>query len=527
MNWLFDLVNVFSLPIIQYLEDKDKLTSLEDINWNTTHGQQIDTRGLFGLEDFASFVTTLAMQKPSTNTIDKILPHHVFQLQCIVDATTIWRGWSFDEQSGHRIKGPAATFVPTWHVKTFLGRGGANQRPGFLPVTCELREHALEHPKPVYTLFQDCPLWDLGADFESLMGLSRMAEGAEHPSKVASRFSHANSNGLWDYSPYLCDVGLVEGLRLAYSASMATRNQIIEPITFVHLHNMLKERGYLDQMTSIRVHRVAGFFRAFFKDSIFPKGEIPKFKFARCFQGLLDTSKIPSIDGYDVGDLSNLSMFRTKSQLVLYQEASWDPSRIPEKLLDPWSAIGIVRLDQARRFNPATGEVQFEETELVRTALNKGMSDEWLGVSVTFDEGMEIAEECRVLFKPKMLANPKGQEDNSTDWGYLEIFLEDLEAAKIDISNDVVGCRALSGFNYTEIAWTLMNMFQKIEDELDEQGGLDWRCSGCSHDSQASAAHNRLHLARSVMDSDQDNKERLSVFAKHFEYAFSDLTDYM
>ncbi|KAK1623819.1 hypothetical protein BDP81DRAFT_331472 [Colletotrichum phormii] len=329
MNWLFDLVNIFSLPIIQYLEDNDKLTSLEDINWNTTHGQQIDTRGLFGLEDFASFVTTLAMQKPSTNIIDKILPHHVFQLQCIVDATTIWRGWSFDEQSGHRVKGPAASFVPTWHVKTFLGRGCANQRPGFLPVTCELQEHALEHPKPEYTLFQDCPLWDLGADFESLLGLSRIAEGAEHRSKVASRFSHANSNGLWDYSPYLCGVGLVEGLRLVYSASMATWNQIVEPITFVHLHNMLKERGYLDQMTSIRVNRVAGFFRAFFRDSIFPKGEIPKFKFARCFQDVFDASKVPSIDGYDVGDLSNLSMFRTKSQLVLYQEANWDPSRIP------------------------------------------------------------------------------------------------------------------------------------------------------------------------------------------------------
>ncbi|KAK1658343.1 hypothetical protein BDP55DRAFT_773422 [Colletotrichum godetiae] len=127
----------------------------------------------------------------------------------------------------------------------------------------------------------------------------------------------------------------------------------------------------------------------------------------------------------------------------------------------------------------------------------------------------------------RLVQRGRRSQDNSTDCGNLEVFHEDLDAAKVDIANGIVGCRALSGFNYTEIAWTLMNMFQKIEDELDEQGGPDWRCSGCSYDSQAAAAHNRLHIARSVMESHQDNKERLYVFVKHFEHAFSDLTDYM
>ncbi|EXF85977.1 hypothetical protein CFIO01_05912 [Colletotrichum fioriniae PJ7] len=533
MNWLFDLVNVFSLPIIKSLRDSDKLTSLEDIDWNTSHGQQSDIRGLFGLEDFACFVTTLAMQKPSTDITSKILPHHVFQLQCIVDATTIWRGWTFDEHGSHQVKSPAASFVPTVQVNFFIGRDGANQDTGYCPVLSTLCEDTFAEPKPEYALFRNCKsLWELGDDFIHLLGVSRMAEGAKDRHEVASRFSHVNSNGLWDYSPYLCGVGLVEGLQLAYSTSMAAWNRIHEPFTFVHLHNMLKERGYLERSTY--VNRIAGFFRAFFKDSIFDKGEIPKSKFAKGYQDVfnrtMQNKSKNKTDGYDGGDLDSLERFHAKSQLVLYQEADWDPSRIPDRVLDPRSALGIVRLNQARRFNPATGKFQFEETELVRTALKKGMGDDWLGVSTTLEEAMKTANRCRFLFPPKALAIEEEEEDDSTDWNNLRIFLEDLEAAKIDFCNDIIGCRPFSGINYTEIAWTLMRMFKDIEDELDERVGPNWRCSGCLYDTEEDkAGHNRLHLARSVMNSAQDdlNEERLSIFAKHFDEHFSILTEYM
>ncbi|KAG7053093.1 hypothetical protein JMJ77_0000185 [Colletotrichum scovillei] len=510
INWLFDLVNVFSLPVIQSLKGSHKFTSLENINWSTTHGQQSDNRGLFGLEDFACFVTTLAMQKPSTDITGKILPHHVFQLQCIVDATAIWRGWSFDEHGSHQVKSPAASFVPTVQVNFFIGRDGANQDTGYCPVFSTLCEDVFAEHKPEYANFGNCrSLWELGDDFIHLLGVSRMAEGAKDRHEIASRFSPVNSNGLWDYSPYLCGVGLVEGLQLAYSTSMAAWNRVHEPFTFVHLHNMLKERG-----------------------SIFDDGKIPKDKFAKGLQDVfnrtLENKSKNKTDGYDGGDLDSLARFRGKSQLVLYQEADWDPSRIPDKVLDPRSAIGIVRLNQARRLSLETGEVHFEETELVRTAMKKGMGDDWLGVSTTLEEAMKTANRCHFLFPPKALVVAEEQEDDGTEWNNLRIFLEDLEAAKIDICNDIVGCRPFSGLNYTEIAWTLMRMFKDIEDELDEQGGPDWRCSRCSHDSEEDKAiHNRLHLARSVMDSAQGNEERLPVFAKHFDEYFSILPEYM
>ncbi|KAK7458481.1 hypothetical protein Landi51_01304 [Colletotrichum acutatum] len=384
--------------------------------------------------------------------------------------------------------------------------------------------------KPSLLFFRS--LWELGDDFIHLLGVSRMAEGAKDRHEVASRFLHVNSNGLWDYSPYLCGVGLVEGLQHAYRTSMAAWNRVHEPFTFVHLHNMLKERGYLEQSTY--VNRLAGFFRAFFKDSIFDEGKIPKANFAKGFQDVfnrtMENKSKTKTDGYDGGDSDSLERFRAKSQLVLYQEADWDPSRIPDKVLDPRSALGIVRLNQARRLNLATGEVQFEATELVRTGLRKGMGDDWLGVSTTLEEAMKTANRCRFLFTPKALALAEEQENDSTDWNNLRISLEDLEAAKTDFCNDMIGCSPFSEINYTEIDWTLMRMFQDIEDELDEQGGPDWRCSGCLYDSEEDkAVHNRLHPARSVMDSARDNlnEERLAVFARHFDEHFSILTDYM
>lgn len=66
---------------------KGEMHVYEDVDWSKT-GPWHHHRRLFGLNEFAGIITTLAMQKPGTDIRDKILPHHVFQLQCIVDSRT-------------------------------------------------------------------------------------------------------------------------------------------------------------------------------------------------------------------------------------------------------------------------------------------------------------------------------------------------------------------------------------------------------------------------------------------------------
>jgi hypothetical protein len=62
-----------------------------------------------------------------------------------------------------------------------------------------------------------------------------------------SRFSNVSSNGLWEYSPFLCGVGLMEGLELANFLGIWIWDQLPEVIYMVHLHNILVQRGYIKQ----------------------------------------------------------------------------------------------------------------------------------------------------------------------------------------------------------------------------------------------------------------------------------------
>jgi hypothetical protein len=85
INRLYDLVNLFSSVVVQRntnLKPGDKHI-LEDVDWSV-HGPWAQHRRLFGLNEFAGTITALAMQKPGTDIRNRILPHHVFELQCIV-----------------------------------------------------------------------------------------------------------------------------------------------------------------------------------------------------------------------------------------------------------------------------------------------------------------------------------------------------------------------------------------------------------------------------------------------------------
>ncbi|KAI8930952.1 hypothetical protein NX059_011967 [Plenodomus lindquistii] len=93
----------------------------EEVDWSTT-GPWNQHRRLFGLNEFAGFVTTLAMQRPGTDIRKRILPHHVFQLQCVVDSLTASRGWTLSFLRGHILTAPARKFFPRRDVDLFLDR---------------------------------------------------------------------------------------------------------------------------------------------------------------------------------------------------------------------------------------------------------------------------------------------------------------------------------------------------------------------------------------------------------------------
>ncbi|MBE3042789.1 hypothetical protein IMZ48_09500, partial [Candidatus Bathyarchaeota archaeon] len=93
IKWLCDLVTVFTSIVVERNTTDGAGHILEDVDWSPTGPWNIYQR-VFGLDEFAGFVTSLALQKPG-KTADvgkRIFPRHVFQLQTIVDAFTVSRG---------------------------------------------------------------------------------------------------------------------------------------------------------------------------------------------------------------------------------------------------------------------------------------------------------------------------------------------------------------------------------------------------------------------------------------------------
>lgn len=91
INWLYEMVNTVSM----------------------SHPQH---RKVLGLQEFSAFVT-LAMQNPGTHFRHKILPHHVFQLQLIMDSLTISRGWAQSFLGGDTPASPADSIDPQHVIK--------------------------------------------------------------------------------------------------------------------------------------------------------------------------------------------------------------------------------------------------------------------------------------------------------------------------------------------------------------------------------------------------------------------------
>jgi hypothetical protein len=97
-----------------------------------------------------------------------------------------------------------------------------------------------------------------------------------------SRFSNTNSNGLWEYSPFLCGVSLVEVLEVSYNIGLMVWNEIPEPTCAIHLHNMLVQKGYIKQQVGLYAS-----LQELFKSTLLPGGRVPSSKFIEAFQKVM------------------------------------------------------------------------------------------------------------------------------------------------------------------------------------------------------------------------------------------------
>lgn len=237
-------------------------------------------------------------------------------------------------------------------------------------------------------------LKEIRDDFVDWLGETKYMHGLT--TIPPSRFSNTNSNGLWEYSPFLCGVGLTEALELAYGVGLRIWDQIPEPMCLEHLHNMLVQKGYLARPVGLYLS-----LQKLFKASFFADGKIPTSDFIQAFSAVLGKTGTRQAIAHrqtvrmQVGrtatswnELMTTSInwfFKTKSLLTTYRDADWIPDRIPDEALPVVSALGMLRIGQTKQIiDPVTGGKVLEDTELVKRARALGMDDATMMVMSPF-----------------------------------------------------------------------------------------------------------------------------------------------
>jgi len=534
INWLYDLVNVFSAIVVQRNTLKGERHVYEEVDWSPT-GPWYHHRRLFGLNEFAGDITTLAMQKPSTDVRRKILPHHVFQLQCVVDSFTASRGWTLSPLRGHIVAPPPLKFRPRRDVDLFLDREVKRNGQGLLQSIDVLKQllqkDADMHQDPNRHKAHSDILEDLKSDFVNWLGESKYMYGLD--TIPASRFSKHNANGLWEYSPLLCAAGLVEGLILVQRVVMNLWDRIPEPTLALHLHNMLVKKGYL---------REVGLYSTLenlLQDSFFPAG-VPTDRFAealvaRTDQGHNDRASLHRRQVLvsrditkDIHDLLNTDFnrfFKLKSSLMMYYDADWVPDKIPDSAVKIPSMLYMIRLmSTGREVDPITSKKRLKETELVRRAGAQGQTDAALlaaasisipDMDADYDKDMEAFMRRTAEFKDCKTGPRRNPYQVSEDKKNGQLQGRPLlDLLRVDMFADVCGKYPVSSLNYVWITCHIMLMFMQFEDKFREIRHPLW-VTAYERPQSRLRGQERVALVAAAIHSGDDQAMRL--FAEGFE----------
>ncbi|KAH0361416.1 hypothetical protein KCU65_g8725, partial [Aureobasidium melanogenum] len=327
ISWLYELVNVFSHIVIHENKIDISVNALETIQWSVNEPCYRPCR-LFGLEEFAETITTLAMQKSGTNIRSKIFPHHVFELQCIVDSWTASCGWSpgLAEDTEQLRALPNGRVPPTESIMQFLGTESAGFLSGSQAVLQYLADNVMAKTRPQSRQQQIYDVLDsLTAQIRGWLGRS----DSVFNSGKASIFKRHESNGLWNYSPFLCGVGLLEALEIAYRMSMIVWGQLIpEPFLLLALVQQTHDKESRDLVTCLsRLCSTKEVSSASSRARYAALERRPQKISERADSVAFGASR----DISTALKLTDNGMFERMSFLLLYRECEWDPTRILQR----------------------------------------------------------------------------------------------------------------------------------------------------------------------------------------------------
>lgn len=465
IRWLYDLVNVTSAPKLQTARAQN--TPYEDVDWSPDN-----TRTIFGLQEFAAEITAMAMQKPNSEVDNRIQPHHVFQLQCIVDSFAVSKGWYVSGPGGHCTKDPG-DFQATRDVELFLDPDRTTETGGYclsLDAMDTQIHRCCEDANALHSITQ----YMLGTkdEFSQLLGEHIYSKGEDHYKDIeGSQFRDYNTNGLQVYSPFLCGAGLEEALSLSHKQMMWMWQEMREPVMLMHMYVFLRRKGYLKEDVPLWEALVI-----LFKKGVFPgqENQAVVSSTGDALRTLLGSHQTRSgtrqvytgNDIHELFDMENCRHFNRESSLTIHRKVEWD-WRVA-KTRDHSSDEDLAALREA-------GAKYFDGNEMGNvpggTALPAGTRTTGGTESQSLSGNASAGESSRQT-APLGASQTTGAPPSPPEMTEHEL----LSLLDADFLDDVYGfsthhpARPLSGINYPYITVLILNIFYQVERELEEIG---------------------------------------------------------
>lgn len=488
LNWLYELVRVYTYPVAQSIA-AGKEYKWEDVDWSPA-GPWASRRRLFGLDDFAAFLTTLATQKPGAPIADKIRHHHVLQLQLLVDSFAVTRGWAIHVIRGHVLETPTAGFECQRDIDMFLDRDEQRGQQGFLPAM----EQSMEGLKMALGSLrsEDNAFLEVleAVDDQLTEWLGAADPLIDIPGLAPPRFPEFD--GLWRYSPLLCGVGLEEALEMVALLGRLLCDALSELIPLMHVYNMLTQRGYLEPIDLFEI------VLEMYPDAFFEGGEVPESDFMAALFRRLGAQSIHDVprklgrrdyglpedplEGRTVWELlqsHKYEFFTTEPLLIAARRAGWDPAKVSPETFDFPSLMGWDVLRRTPRVRGATGE-RFADTPFVkrvraRSARASGLNEADLVARVRRYNTPYRARDAGHIglraITDGSAAPPPPRSESPTEvppsqlpaWSLREY----LDLLRVDFNNDVCGKPyPRSGINYFSVASLVVQATERIVSAL-------------------------------------------------------------
>jgi hypothetical protein len=495
INWLYDLVNVYKDITDKVSEVLGPDLSLNQAKIRTEDSPWFRIPRFFGLHEFAHFVTSLALEDRGKEFKHKILPHHVFQLQCIVDSLTMSRGWNPCREILKVTAEPPASFQPNRDVDTYLNGDPTRNTWGLKKSVKKIIETILDDYSPdmdIGGLTRNCVRYLKMTSYylEEWVGRSPYAKGGSIRG-TQSRFSHCNSNGLWEYSPLLCGTGLLEAIELVHRVSMLTWDQAIEPSTLFRLFHGARTR--LPEMPAKGLDVLWGL-RQLFPGSFYkicPHVEssdehkvcwIPRaFDHPQCFSRRkpkrIQRSRHYPDPGRDICDSINphANNYMLRRLVILdFQEAGWDVNRISDNLSNTTSILGVLRKTACKKIGRISdsdsgreGVLAYLDFNFSYRALLAKMENQERGDAVK-THAKELSkpsrEEAYGKFTEKLDQVFERYSGVKTDWGLSP--REMLEVVRWDVTIEFNEPRPIIIVDLLRLLWEFCEVISRINQRL-------------------------------------------------------------